>query len=432
MTDETEGNPEDTEFQLLGFPTSNDADGLRSRDPVEVLATQFAEELRAGKRPSVESWARRFPPHAQRIREYFPVLAMLEQARTETDAANLRRHMPESLPVRFLGGCELLCELGRGGMGVVYQARESNSGHIVAVKVLPWRVTIVPEWQKRFTREAETSARLNHRNIVPVFRFGQEQGYCYIVMQYIDGISVDRLITRLRNDGQLVLAEELSGFHSECGEGFVAPEHDAVLTGRTELQSITSTDWDAFIRLGAQAAQALQYAHESGIVHNDIKPGNLLLDASGRIWITDFGVAQPLDNLATVQESAAGTLRFMAPERFARPGDVRSDIYALGMTMYEICLQQPAFGDAEGPTASRPLPSHPPVAPRKRCSALPRSLEQTILNCIAFNPEHRYASANALLADLLKCASGQHVTSIRPGLFAGWMKAIRAAASDRS
>jgi serine/threonine protein kinase len=422
MSDEEE----DTSFELLGFPRSSDDADLRSRDPVEVLASQFAEEMRAGKRPSVESWARRFPPHAKRIREYFPVLAMLEQARSDDDATNLRRHMPESLPIRFIGGCEILCELGRGGMGVVYQARETSSGHIVAIKVLPWRVSIVPEWQQQFTREAQTVAKLKHPNIVPVFRFGQEQGYCFFVMQYVNGIGMDRLVTRLTQTDSVVLDDERQLLHQSRPEGFVASHAglgQSVSPSRRQL--ISRYSWSLFIRLIVQAAQALQHAHESGIVHNDIKPGNLLLDAQSRVWVTDFGVAQPLNSLHPVQDNAAGTLRFMAPERFHQPGDVRSDIYALGMTLYEICLQSPAFTDAEAPTAARPLPVSPPVAPRKRCPQIPGQLEQTILNCIAFDPQHRYPSANALQADLLKCASGQSVASIRPGLLSGWINAFR-------
>ena len=144
----------DTEFQLLGLPTHDDSHALRSREPFELLVTQFVEELRTGKQPSVELYARRFPPHAARIREVFPVLAMLEHARIAKEGQSIRRNMPDRFPFTRIGNCDLISELGRGGMGVVFHARDLQSGHHVAVKILPWRVSIWSGKRLLFFRDA--------------------------------------------------------------------------------------------------------------------------------------------------------------------------------------------------------------------------------------------------------------------------------------
>jgi len=218
MTDEPE---DDTGFQILGFPSSDQGAELRSREPVEILASQFVDELRSGLQPDVENYARRYPLHADVIRDSFPVLAILEQTRIHTEAAAIRRNMPETFPFTRLGRCDLLCELGRGGMGVVLQGRESDTDHLVAVKVLPWRVSIVPEWQKKFEKEARTTAGLRHRNIVPVFRFGQEHGYCYYVMQFVNGIGLDVIIRRLQEVDGVLYRDEIERQESAKPSGFV-------------------------------------------------------------------------------------------------------------------------------------------------------------------------------------------------------------------
>ena len=132
----TPDDPDDTDFHLLGIPSEDETHALRSRVPFELLATQFVAELRTGKGPSVDLYAKRYPPHAERIRDVFPVLAMLENARIDKEAQSIRRNMPDRFPFTRIGQCELLTELGRGGMGVVYQSRDLQSGQVVAVKIV--------------------------------------------------------------------------------------------------------------------------------------------------------------------------------------------------------------------------------------------------------------------------------------------------------
>lgn len=470
------GANQDTEFQLIGFPRVVDTAGLRSREPFEVLVSQFVEELRQGQQPSIELYARRFPPHAANIRECFPVLQLLEQARIEKESASFRHNMPERFPFSTLGQCELLCELGRGGMGVVFQARDLQSGHIVAIKVLPWRVAIVPEWQQRFEREARIAAQLRHRNIVPVFRFGLEHGYCYYVMQFVNGIGLDHIINRLRITEGVICQEELRLMEQSRPPGFVAPpdrseaadpreaglSRPAAARGPNSAAAaehrrliLSRSSWQSFARIAIQAAQALRCAHAAGILHNDIKPGNLLLDIDGRVWVTDFGLSQVMESagqpslggaapLLSNSERAllrsgadprtsgvagmprlAGTLRYMAPERLSGdPTDARSDLYSLGATLYELVLLQPAFAETDRELLIQSVLDRPPVAPRAVRRDVPKDLETIILNCLARDPEQRYASAEQLLTDLLRFCSGNRVESTRPGAVSGFLRSF--------
>lgn len=429
---------EDTEFQLLGVPVSDDSHVLRSREPFELLVSQFVDELRHGKLPSVERYARRFPPHAARIRDVFPVLAMLEHARIAKEAQSIRRNMPDRFPFSRIGNCELITELGRGGMGVVFQARDLHLGRLVALKILPWRVSIVPEWVARFEQEARTAAQLQHRNIVPVFRCGQENGYCFFVMQFINGVGLDRVIDRLRASDGVVYAEEIQRQESKRLSGIMKPVSPtsvpaAPAAGETRRRKLTRTSWSSFTKIGVQAAQALRAAHAAGILHNDIKPGNLLLDADGRVWVTDFGLSQPIgEQRASLEHVVAGTLRYIAPERLLGQQSASCDLYSMGATLYELCLQRPAFDHTDRDELMRSIMEDRPERPRSINRDIPKGLETIILNCLEKHPSDRYPSADALLTDLLRHSRDQSVGSTSRRSFSGFFKAVRQRVSRKS
>ena len=432
MTANGREQSEDTDFHLLGVPTEDESHSLRSREPFELLVSQFVDELRAGKKPSCELYARRFPPHAKRIREVFPVLAMLENARIEKEAQSIRRNMPERFPFTRLGNCELLCELGRGGMGVVWQARDLHSGQLVAIKILPWRISIVPEWVARFEQEARTAAQLRHRNIVPVFRYGQDNGYCYFVMQYVNGIGLDRVIDQLRKSDGVVCIDDIQREEADRRAGFQKPENRLPVSfendsGGKRRKTLSRTSWSNFAKVALQATQALRAAHAAGILHNDIKPGNLLLDADGRVWVTDFGLSQPIEpgNAGTSERTIAGTLRYMAPERLLGQQTAACDLYSLGATLYELYLQQAAFENPDRDELIRKILEEEPTRPSDVCRDIPRGMDTIILNCLAKHPSDRYPSADAMLADLLKFSRDQAVSSTRRNSFSGFFRAIR-------
>ena len=432
MNEPSPADNDDTDFRLLGLPTNDESHPLRSREPFELLVSQFVEELRQGKNPSVELYARRFPPHSARIRDVFPVLAMLEHARIAKEGQSIRRNMPDRFPFSRIGNCELIGELGRGGMGVVFHARDLQSGHQVAVKILPWRVSIVPEWVERFEHEARTSAQLRHRNIVPVFRCGQENGYCFFVMQFVNGVGLDRVIDRLRETDGVVYAEEIQRQESQRLSGTmqaipVARAMSEADPANPRRRRLTCTSWNSFTKIGVQATQALRAAHAAGVLHNDIKPGNLLLDADGRVWVTDFGLSQPIEERRSKPSGSAvaGTLRYMAPERLLGQQTAACDLYSMGATLYELCLQRSAFDHSNRDELMRMIMEDSPQRPRAIVRDFPRGLETIMLNCLEKHPDDRYSTADALLADLLRHSREQAVSSTSRRSFSGFFKAIR-------
>jgi len=438
MTLPTPDNFEDTDFHLLGIPSEDEGHALRSRVPFELLASQFVDEIRTGQNPSIELYARRFRPHAAKILEVFPVLAMLENARIVKEGQSIRRSMPDRFPFTRLGNCELLTELGRGGMGVVFQARDLQSGHLVAVKILPWRISIVPEWVARFEREARTAAQLRHKNIVPVFRYGQENGYCFFVMQFVNGVGLDRIIARLQESDGVIAVEEIQRGRTQKqavrpvneDETSLQPSEEA---GAKPKRKLTRTSWTNFAKVGIQATQALRAAHAAGILHNDIKPANLLLDAEGRVWVSDFGLSQPMSPVGakSVDRTIAGTLRYMAPERLMGLQNAACDLYSLGATLYELCVQQTTFDHPDRDELVRMIMEDRPVRPRDLCREIPRDLETIILNCLEKHPTDRYANADAMLADLLRFSKGLRVMSTSRRSFAGFFRRIRNAMQKR-
>ena len=415
----------DTGFELQGLPQSGHEAELRARSPIELLASQFVDELRSGERPSVETYAKRYPLHADVIRESFPVMAMLEQARLQNEAGAMRRSIPQRFPFACLGRYELLCELGRGGMGVVFQGRDTDSGHIVAVKVLPWRVSMVPDWQNRFENEARTAARLRHRNIVPVYRFGQEHGYCYYTMQFINGVSLDQIVTQLKNTDGVVYQYEIAREQERRPDGFVAGVSDPEppldlhknLADESHRRRLSRFSWRAFTQITMQVCEALRYAHQQQLIHNDIKPANILLNEDGRVWITDFGLSGAVDVSESTDEPPQrhGTLRYMAPERFTGACDVRSDLYSLGLTLYEMLTLVPAFNADSESELIRRICDEPAIRPSRLQRKIPKDLETIVLNCLAKCPEDRYQSADELYSDLLLCGHGLRVRSTRRG-----------------
>jgi serine/threonine protein kinase len=319
-------------------------------------------------------------------------------------------------------------------MGVVYQARDLQSGHLVAVKILPWRVSIVPEWVARFEREARTAAQLRHRNIVPVFRYGQENGYCFFVMQFVNGIGLDRIIERLKEADGIINVDEIRVQQTQQPPQQEKLSNEALRrTGEVssaEQESrrrLTRTSWSNFAKVAMQATQALRCAHAAGILHNDIKPGNLLLDGEGRIWVSDFGLSQPISPVGqkSLDRTISGTLKYMAPERLLGQQSAACDLYSLGATLYELCLQRPVFDHPDRDELVRMIMEEEPQRPRTICRDIPRGLETIITNCLAKHPTDRYATADAMLSDLLRYSKDQSVSSTYRSSFSGFFRAIR-------
>ncbi|WP_435011462.1 serine/threonine-protein kinase [Tundrisphaera lichenicola] len=416
------------------------------RDLVEVLAEEFVGRRRRGETPSIEEYAERCPGRADEIRDLFPTIAAMERFKPGSSPARAR---PGGGITRDrLGDYRLVREIGRGGMGVVYEAEQERLGRRVAVKVLPGSAHDDDLPLQRFLREARLAGRLQHGNIVPVFDSGREDHLLYYVMPLIRGVGLDRVIRELRErkiaepDGLARPPEDITEL-ARCLIGRAndrAPETAGGPPTRAALQIRPGDStpgpapapegptaggsprsgnsrllfWQGVADVGIQVASALTHAHEAGILHRDIKPANLLIDAQGVVRVTDFGLAKSteLDDLSRSGD-LIGTLRYMAPERFHGRSDARSDIYSLGLTLFELATLRPAHEATERAEILRKIAEVGPTRPRELNPEIPSDLETVILKAIETDPEDRYASSRALADDLARFVEGRPILARR-------------------
>ncbi len=419
------------------MPTSDSA----KYELLDRLAEEFVTRLRRGERPTLEEYVARHPDLADEIRDHFPALVEMERVKGEPTRPSPSAAPP---PTR-LGDYRIVREVGHGAMGIVYEAEQESLGRHVALKVLPPHLLIDPDYRRRFHGEPKAAGRLHHTNIVPVFGVGEADGTPYFAMQFIRGQSLDRVLHDVRllrrpaaraGETPATLASDLESIaHSLVSGRFAAPEpadgrpDEPAATGA--LSGLSGGGSDAayargVARLGVQAADALAYAHKQGVLHRDIKPGNLMLDTYGTVWITDFGLAKvedpgvinavkgeedkrdmdifgylaPEAKTPTYASGIVGTLRYMGPERFKHQSLKQSDVYALGCTLYELLTLQPAFDHPTIVGLVEKIYNDPPVPPRALEPKVPRDLEVIVLKCLEKDPAARYASADALASDL--------------------------------
>ncbi len=281
-------------------------------------------------------------------------------------------------------------------MGIVYEAEQTTLRRRVALKALPPQACRDPRVLDRFRREAQAAARLHHTNIVPVYGVGEHAGIHFYAMQFVDGQPLSQVILEMRR-----LRRGDSG------------------SGGASVPWLSGSNGDRpfflrVARLGAQVADALAYAHSQGVIHRDIKPSNLMLDESGTVWVTDFGLAREEGaGKLTRTGDLIGTLSYMAPERFRGWSDPRSDIYSLGLTLYEVLALRPAFVEPDVNRLIRRITDSdlPPLRRRRR--NVPRDLETIVLRATARDPGDRYQTASELALDLERFLSDRPIRARR-------------------
>jgi serine/threonine protein kinase len=377
--------------------TSISLSGFAQDDPRVIAALEaYLEALRAGHPWSRDEFLALHPEIAEALGQCLSGLEFIQNAVPQLADAQLSlAHLDDAIPpCAQLGEYRILREVGRGGMGVVYEAEQVSLGRHVALKVLPFAAAIDPKQRQRFQIEAQAAAQLHHPHIVPIFGVGCELGIHYYAMQFVDGRSLAAVLRELRSS-------------EEAPSGTGESSHK----DRAYCRNVA--------RLGAEAADALEHAHGLGILHRDIKPANLLIDPDGALWITDFGLARfPTDLSLTHTGDMVGTLRYMSPEQAqARGGvvDQRTDIYALGVTLYELLTLQPAFNGRDHQELLRQIALDEPVLPRRLNPAIPRDLETVVLKAIAKDPANRYTTAQQLAVDLRLFMDDQPILARRPG-----------------
>jgi serine/threonine-protein kinase len=359
---------------------------------LEKLLALELELTRAGDdMPTVDHCKARFPAHIEVIDKIFcaktersATAQLTPPARDATTAESITRDgntggytdKGKSTGVRYFGDYELICELGRGGMGVVYKARHLRLNRLVALKLIRSAALASDDELRRFLNEAEFAARLDHPNIVPIFEVGQYEGQHYFSMKLVTGESLDK-----------------------------------------RRQEFVADPWRA-ARMVAATARAIQHAHERGILHRDLKPANILVDAEGQPLVTDFGLAKRVegDNELTRSGAIMGTPAYMAPEQVSGSrGAVTTstDVYGLGATLFALLTGRAPFGGTNVPDTLEQVRQRPPDLPSKVNRRVPRDLDVICLKCLEKEPDERYASAAALEADLCRFVSGEPIRARR-------------------
>jgi len=390
------------------------------KDPFEKLAEEFIEKIRRGENPSVTQYAEEHPDLAVDIRELFPMIALMEKAGDPSPSSAGQQLVPKEVSPETLGDFRILREIGRGGMGVVYEAQQQSLRRRVAVKVLPQSALRSQHSLQRFQREAQTAAALCHTNVVPIFGVGEEGSRHYIVMQLISGVGMDEVLAML-------VSSESGLLEDTTTRQEMAAEIAGELVGEDEKGTAGATYRRNVAGIGVQVARALAHAHQRGILHRDIKPSNLLLDAQGVVFVTDFGLAKLLeDDSVTRTGDVIGTLRYLAPERLRGEGDARSDVYSLGITLYEMLALRPAYAASDAGGLVKKISAGPPPRLGTVAPKIARDLETIVHKAIASDPAHRYPSADAMADDLERFRTGRPILA-RQISFAGhlWRWGLR-------
>jgi serine/threonine protein kinase/tetratricopeptide (TPR) repeat protein len=307
------------------------------------------------------------------------------------DAVEAGERDEEFAAGKTLGDFEIIREIGRGGMGIVFEARQKSLDRLVALKVLPpgagWNKTAL----ERFLREARAAAQLQHSHIIPVYQIAEEKGVHYFAMQLIDGFPLSRLARSNvvpRSDGG-------SKAEHDAGTGHEWP-------GQVPLPS--EPEYYRFVaRAMCQVASGIEYAHRQGVLHRDVKPSNLIVDQKGDVWIADFGLARlSTDASVTMSGQLIGTLNYMSPEQAAGGKTVgpHSDIYSLGATLYELLALRTPFVAKSTQDLLNAILDQDPARPTKVNPRVPADLEVIALTAMEKDPQHRYVSAGAMAVDL--------------------------------
>ncbi len=409
---------------------------LSQAELLDRIVADYTRQTREGSAPEIAQYKKKYPKLADEIDDLLTSVAMIEGLKADdTQKSHTDPAAVDFSGLKQLGDYVIIREVGRGGMGVVFEAVHQSLGRRVALKVMLEKELESEKNITRFRREAQAAAKLHHTNIVSVFGVGESSGYHYYVMEYIDGISLKSAVRSLTrgesSDGPLSAPEELSETARVSENSTDEHDHTAELIlsgsaifapGPTELNRTASHRssrsrhlWVA--RIGAQIADALGYSHQQGILHRDIKPANLMLDNKEHVWITDFGLVKFSDEDGITKTGAViGTPQYLAPESLKGDYDHRSETYCLGLTLYELATLTPAFEPGTTAEVFSRIIHETPQPPAKADPSIPRDLATIIQKAISGEPDQRYKTALALRDDLRAFLDDRPISARRPSL----------------
>jgi eukaryotic-like serine/threonine-protein kinase len=417
-------------------------DDLSATGLLTAALEDYLAKLEAGERPDRDRYVAQHPQIAAELGRCLDGLQFVHRVAPDLSdhgdsEAGYRLGGPLGEGQAALGDFRIIREIGRGGMGVVYEAEQLSLQRHVALKVLPFAAVLDPKHLQRFKNEALAAAQLNHPHIVDVYGVGCERGVHYYAMRLIEGETLADVVRQLQQfetsrcaatsgkspppDPE---ATQIYGLPTRLLAGTMGEDARAETPVAGMWSTERSVQSKAYFRcvaaIGRQVAEALDHAHQQGIVHRDVKPSNLMLDANGDAWITDFGLAHIETSASlTMTGDILGTLRYMSPEQALAKRiviDHRTDVYSLGVTLYELLTLKPAFAGEDRRELLRKIAFDDPAAPRKLNHSVPAELETIVLKAVSKNPNDRYATAQELADDLGRFLKDEPIHAKRPTL----------------
>lgn len=358
------------------------------QEQVAVIVERCMVAMESGQQVDIDTCISEHPELQESLRKCLTSLQQLHTAVGDVPSKNKFVNTPAQ--GSHLGDFLLHREIGRGGMGIVYSATQVSLNRTVALKVLPESLWLDPKRVRRFQLEAQAAALLQHPNIIPIYAIGTEGNVRFYAMPLIDGSSLDQVPKNIWQE---------NGFRQ-------------------------------LLEMSIAAGNALQHAHDLGVIHRDVKPSNLILDRYGKIWITDFGLAQQIHNHnLTVSGELVGTLSYMSPEQASgEPIDHRTDVYGFAATLYELCTGEKVIPNASVAETFHRIREVDPILPRSINANVPEDLETVLLKGLAKDRNERYASIAEMVHDLIAIRESQPILGRRPSrwnLVLRWLKRNR-------